>query len=67
MPRSTTKIMHPLSSQEKISNLIFYEEEVHSKKCTKFIIQSLTQYYSNLVEYYDNIKDPITLYFKEKI
>lgn len=42
MPKNSKKIYHPLSSQEAISNLIFYEEESHSKKCTRFTIQKLT-------------------------
>ncbi len=53
--------------ENALSSLLFMEE-IHSKSVgNKEIIRTLIQKYSKLVEYYDIVKDPIKIYFMDKM
>lgn len=61
------KISHPLKNSKIFENLITFETDIMTEACTNLTLQKIIEIYTNLVEYYESKKDPIYLYFKEKI
>ena len=61
------KIEHPLLKTETMENLIIQEETLLLKRGTMATIKELVEIYSNLIKYYDQKRDPLNFYFKEKI
>ena len=57
----------PKFDKNEISNLLFLEENFIKKPNSELIVQNLVEQYAKLIEYYDSIKDPIKLYFMDKM
>lgn len=58
---------HPLNDKNVLHTLLMQEDDLLMQRGNLQTITDLTKIYSDLIEYYDNRKDPITIYFKEKI
>lgn len=58
--------MHPLS-KDRITELLILEDLFFKGTLSRPKVESLLEIYRVCAEYYDAIKDPITVYFSEKI
>ena len=53
--------------ENKITTLLFLEESNVKARKDQNIIKKLVTTYAKLVEYYDTMKDPIKIYFMDKM
>ncbi len=67
MNRKSNMQVHPLNDSDVLHSLLMQEDDLLMQRGNLQTITELTRIYSDLIEYYDNKKDPITVYFKEKI
>ena len=61
------KTQHPLLDTPTIESLIINEENLLLKNASMNTIKQLIEIYSDLIIYYDQNRDPLNFYFKEKI
>ena len=53
--------------KNKITTLLFLEESNQKSRKDQTIIKKLVSTYAKLVEYYDTMRDPIKIYFMDKM
>lgn len=59
-------LIHPMD-KSSVSKLLYLEESNTKMNNDKTVISMLVGYYAQLIEYYDTLRDPMKMYFIEKM